>query len=174
MRAARSSPSSTVVLGGFLVSWVVMSPGTVSSSVCGMEWDVPRRPTGCRRFLLPEPGGATPRAASRVVTSQDMELDDGLGDDKPVPPLLPPDDRVWRHPSEVAAAVRRRKDGRVLPVAALSGVIGALLATGVIAVVGDFDGKTDTIRTVVQREASPLAVPVAAGAGYAEVAEKTK
>lgn len=27
--------------------------------------------------------------------------DEGLGDDEPVPPLLPPDDRIWRHPSEV-------------------------------------------------------------------------
>jgi len=27
--------------------------------------------------------------------------DEGPGDDEPVPPLLPPDDRIWRHPSEV-------------------------------------------------------------------------
>lgn len=30
-----------------------------------------------------------------------MEHDDALGDDEPGPPLLPPDDRIWRHPSEL-------------------------------------------------------------------------
>ncbi|HEX2040591.1 MAG TPA: trypsin-like peptidase domain-containing protein [Acidimicrobiales bacterium] len=104
-----------------------------------------------------------------------MELDDGHDDDEPIPPLLPPDDRLWRHPSELAQAVpRRRGDGRVLLIATLSGVIGALLATGVLTVTGTMRARTDTIRTVVQREASPLAVPVAAGAGIVEVAEKAK
>lgn len=108
-----------------------------------------------------------------------MEPDDGLGDDEPVPPLLPPDDRLWRHPSELAPQSRSRKgrrhgDGRVLAIATLSGVIGALLATGVLAATGTMRTRTDTIRTVVQREASPLAVPVAAGAGIVEVAEKAK
>jgi S1-C subfamily serine protease len=108
-----------------------------------------------------------------------MEPDDGLGDDEPVPPLLPPDDRLWRHPSELASQSRPRKgrrrgDGRLLPIATLSGVIGALLATGVLSVTGTMRTRTDTIRTVVQREASPLAVPVAAGAGIVEVAEKAK
>jgi S1-C subfamily serine protease len=116
-----------------------------------------------------------PRTVSMVVISQAMEHDD-----EPIPPLLPPDDRVWRHPSEISSHPlgstrgRRRGDVRVLPVAALSGVIGALLATGVLAAVGDMGNDKETIRTVVQREASPLAVPVAAGAGIVEVAEKTK
>ena len=34
-----------------------------------------------------------------------MASDEERGDDDPVPPLLPPDDRVWRHPSEVAGRV---------------------------------------------------------------------
>lgn len=33
-----------------------------------------------------------------------MASDEGPGDDDPVAPLLPPDDRIWRHPSEVRAA----------------------------------------------------------------------
>jgi S1-C subfamily serine protease len=104
-----------------------------------------------------------------------MELHDGHDDDEPIPPLLPPDDRLWRHPSELATSPRRRRgEGRMLLVATLSGVIGALLATGVLAVTGGMRTRTDTIRTVVQREASPLAVPVAAGAGIVEVAEKAK
>lgn len=107
-----------------------------------------------------------------------MEQDDELGDDEPIPPLLPPDDRLWRHPSELSSSSttngRRLGDGRVLAIATLSGVIGALLATGVLTVTGTMRTRTDTVRTVVQREASPLAVPVAAGAGIVEVVEKAK
>ena len=110
-----------------------------------------------------------------------MERDDGLGEEEPIPPLLPPDDRLWRHPSEMALhpfagrSSRRRRDGtRVWPVAALSGLIGALLATGVLAATGIMAARPDTIRTVVQREASPVAVPVAAGAGIVDIAEKTR
>jgi S1-C subfamily serine protease len=111
-----------------------------------------------------------------------MEHDDSLGDDEPSAPLLPPDDRLWRHPSEVAshlparAGTKRRRtgDGRVWPVSLLAGVIGALLATGVLAVTGTMDRRADTIRTVVQREAPPVAVPVAAGAGIVDIAEKTR
>lgn len=107
-----------------------------------------------------------------------MEHDEGLGDDEPTAPLLPPDDRLWRHPSEMAShpmpAPRPRAAQRGWPVALLAGVIGALLATGVLTVTGTMERKTDTIKTVVQRETAPLAVPVAAGAGIVEIAEKTK
>jgi S1-C subfamily serine protease len=102
-----------------------------------------------------------------------MEPDEGRDDDEPIPPLLPPDDRLWRHPSELAPRTPRR-EGRPLAIAGLSGVIGALLATGVLTVTGTVRPRTDTVRTVVQREASPLAVSVAAGVGIVEVAEKTK
>jgi S1-C subfamily serine protease len=62
-------------------------------------------------------------------------------------PLLPPDDRLWRHPSELALGSHVRAatpahgvasgtpapvEGRMWTVALLSGVIGALLATGVV------------------------------------------
>lgn len=110
-----------------------------------------------------------------------MELDDGLGDDEPLPPLLPADDRLWRHPSEVAARVRhprsagrRRTDGRVWPVALLAGLIGAMLATGVLTASGVMRPRTGTIRTVVQREAAPSAVPAAAGAGIVDIADRTR
>ena len=110
-----------------------------------------------------------------------MELDDGLGDDEPTKPLLPPDDRLWRHPSEVASHPLRRpgppppgSSSRGWPVALLAGVIGALLATGVLTVTGTMERGKDTIRTVVQREASPVAVPVAAGAGIVDIADKTR
>ncbi len=66
-------------------------------------------------------------------------------DEDPHPPLLPPDDRLWRHPSEVGAshtavpldpvAVRRRwlLSHPSRRSALTAGVVGALLATGVVA-----------------------------------------
>ncbi|HEX9969032.1 MAG TPA: trypsin-like peptidase domain-containing protein, partial [Acidimicrobiales bacterium] len=109
-----------------------------------------------------------------------MELDDGLGDDEPTTPLLPPDDRLWRHPSEVAAHIRRPrpprrrgKDGRMWPVALLAGLIGAILATGVLTATGLMSPRS-TIRTVVQREAAPPAVSAVAGAGIVEIADRTR
>jgi S1-C subfamily serine protease len=99
-------------------------------------------------------------------------------DDEPTRPLLPPDDRLWRHPSEVASHPLRpwgrRPTPRGWPVALLGGVIGALLASGVLTVTGTMERRTDTIRTVVQRETAPVAVPVAAGAGIVDIAEKTR
>ncbi len=69
----------------------------------------------------------------------------GPPDDDPHSPLLPPDDRLWRHPSEVGAthptlpldqvAVRRRwlLSHPSRRSALTAGVVGALLATGVVA-----------------------------------------
>ena len=75
-----------------------------------------------------------------------MEPNDELDPDGSRDRLLPPDDRLWRHPSEVASAGGARggapaaatavetpsspPEGRMWTVAILSGVIGALLATG--------------------------------------------
>ena len=63
-----------------------------------------------------------------------MAFDDGPDDESPAyRPPLPPDDRVWRHPSEVAAArAPRGISGTRLWLLALgSGLCGAVLATGV-------------------------------------------
>ncbi len=66
-------------------------------------------------------------------------------DEGPSSPLLPPDDRLWRHPSELGAAhsalpldpvaVRRRwlLSHPTRRSALTAGVVGALLATGVVA-----------------------------------------
>jgi hypothetical protein len=79
------------------------------------------------------------------VVGPGNEFDDGL-EEEPASPLLPPEDRLWRHPSEIAA------HGRSLSEEALNarsrwlsstptragawsaGVIGAVLATGVVLV----------------------------------------
>ncbi len=70
------------------------------------------------------------------------EFEDDTDEDGPVRPLLPPDDRIWRHPSELAALtaspVARPYAGRTAwPVPARAGILaagltGALLATGLV------------------------------------------
>lgn len=74
-----------------------------------------------------------------------MEWDDEGLEDEPPPPLLPPEDRLWRHPSEVATgpvtAVRGTVAGdppRVVTVVALTSCISVLLTLGVVAVVRPF------------------------------------
>ena len=77
-----------------------------------------------------------------------MEWDDDGLDDEPGSPLLPPDDRLWRHPSEVAETSPTMVRGvavvgasassgppRVVTVVALTSAISMLLTLGVVAVV---------------------------------------
>ncbi|MDP1820245.1 MAG: trypsin-like peptidase domain-containing protein [Acidimicrobiales bacterium] len=75
---------------------------------------------------------------------------------------LPPDDRLWRHPSELGrhasgdevAGGRRRRSGRTatLPVALIAGLAGAVLSTGIIAVTGHLSPRVIE-RQVVERVA---------------------
>ena len=73
-----------------------------------------------------------------------MEPDDEHEDDVSSGLLLPPDDRLWRHPSEMAvsgtartavpapalvASPGRPFEGRLWPLVLVSGVVGALIAT---------------------------------------------
>lgn len=90
-----------------------------------------------------------------------MERDDAYGDDEPQPPLLPPDDRLWRHPSEVAAhglpfedAAPPSRAPRMWAVAVLAAAVSALLTVGVVAVTG---GLRQRVRTIpaVERIALP-------------------
>ncbi|MFP5576610.1 MAG: S1C family serine protease [Acidimicrobiia bacterium] len=86
---------------------------------------------------------------------EDRHDEDDVGH---VPPL-PPEDRLWRHPSEVAsgrAAVGRaavattrarpRLDRRTGTLMVLAGMAGATLAVGAVGVLGGFDAR------VVERE----------------------
>ena len=89
------------------------------------------------------------------------EDDDDLGEDQiEFRPPLPPDDRIWRHPSEVAAtgadlatvgrARPRRwpiRRPRMLGLATVSGLVGATLSLGIVAALGGFARET----TIVQR-----------------------
>lgn len=77
-------------------------------------------------------------------------------------PLLPPDDRLWRHPSEMAvgkpaapaaspvAAPGRVFEGRLWPIVLVSGVVGAVLAT---AAAYSFGGATHRVTvTALERD----------------------
>lgn len=101
------------------------------------------------------------------LTSFAMDLDDGLGDesdDDLQGPLLPPDDRLWRHPSEIAAhglpggrsfaGLRGRGRGRaergraVAWESFLSGATGALLVIGLVVAVGGFRTREVPVRSI--------------------------
>lgn len=72
---------------------------------------------------------------------------DDWPDEEPHRPLLPPEDRLWRHPSELSAAIASGAEEQVLAArrrwlastpsragAGAAGLVGALLATGVVLV----------------------------------------
>src|SRR5688500_10297526 len=108
-----------------------------------------------------------------------MEWDDDGLDDGPVPPLLPPEDRLWRHPSEVARGSARpaavtaassaragapRREPRLTTIVGLTSTISVLLTLGVVAVVRP-------VRTNVAVERVPtLATPSGDISGVADVA----
>lgn len=96
-----------------------------------------------------------------------MSLDDeGLDDpdediDGPSStPWVSPDDRLWRHPSEVGF-LRTARDVKPTPwsLGLLSGTIGALLVFGLMALAGLFRPAT-----VLEERAVPMPMPAKAGA----------
>jgi len=108
-----------------------------------------------------------------------VEPDDERDDDGSSGPLLPPDDRLWRHPSELALAGAGRHvdtaeahpvshvrgENRLWVVALLSGVVGALLATGVVYAVGGTRAHKITVAALEQDvESSPVVTLAATGA----------
>src|SRR5688572_27258011 len=114
-----------------------------------------------------------------------MEQDEGFDDDEPRSAWLPPDDRLWRHPSEIGtnpppAALTLTsgpaREPRALTIAVLSGVISSLLTAGLIAVAGGFEESTVPVRSV-EREA-PRSVPVSSVTGgeanVVEIAERLR
>jgi S1-C subfamily serine protease len=106
-----------------------------------------------------------------------MGFDDELdADEPPYRAPLPPDDRVWRHPSELARSVAPARPDRAPAwiVGLISGVTGALLATAVAVVAGGWRDSPTTIERVVERQAVTLP---AAGGGpttVAQVAEQVR
>ena len=84
-------------------------------------------------------------------------MDDSDDDAGALGPPLPPDDRLWRHPSELAwgTAPAPARAPRVWGVALTSGLTGAVLALGVVALVGGL-GDDVTQRTVERVPADDL------------------
>jgi serine protease Do len=81
-----------------------------------------------------------------------MEFDDGLDDDPSVYRTPPPqDDRLWRHPSELPT---RKGGDRTWLIASIAGMVGAMLATGVVVVAGGLDRPG--AERVVEREEVPV------------------
>lgn len=87
-----------------------------------------------------------------------MDPDDGVEEEGPLRPWLPPDDRLWRHPSEVASnqshqvmVARGRRVSRQWSVAIVAGLVGALLASGIGLAAGEFGGGTTILRPVTNQ-----------------------
>jgi putative serine protease PepD len=116
-------------------------------------------------------GAATSNFGGASLGSKTMEPDDGLDDDSPSTPLLPPDDRLWRHPSEMHLAAGSRGGGsgdlvsrppsgglgsersgshRVWALAVVAGLVGALAASGVGMITGVFERQTTVVGSVNQ------------------------
>ena len=91
-----------------------------------------------------------------------VPVDDDADDDASVfGPPLPPDDRLWRHPSELnwqrAAPGRQRKESRPWGLAMVAGTVGAVVAVGAIALVHGFEP------TVVEQRFDPSVSSALAG-----------
>lgn len=103
-----------------------------------------------------------------------MGFDDGLEDEWPAfRAPLPPDDRIWRHPSELATIASRRPERAPWVVGLISGVAGALLATGITVAAGGL-GRTATVQRVVERQAVALPAATTGAATVAAVAEQVR
>ncbi len=96
-----------------------------------------------------------------------MEWEDEGHDEEPGSPLLPPDDRLWRHPSEAAGAPATAVRGalapssvsdtpRVVTVIALTSCISVLLTMGVVAVVRPFRLRVPTEPTAATTDVARL------------------
>jgi S1-C subfamily serine protease len=103
-----------------------------------------------------------------------VEPDDGPEEEGPFSPWVPPDDRLWRHPSEVPAAETaepessepsepssrrsvnsalasrfRSPAGRLWSVAVIAGIIGAVAASGIGMTTGAFQRETTVVHSVI-------------------------
>ncbi|HEV3353765.1 MAG TPA: trypsin-like peptidase domain-containing protein [Acidimicrobiales bacterium] len=96
-----------------------------------------------------------------------MEFEDGLDDDPSsyrTPP--PPDDRLWRHPSELLS--KQSAGERTWLVASISGMVGALLATAVVVVAGGV-GQRGSERVIERQEMPVQTVSTGATGGQSVV-----
>ncbi len=85
-----------------------------------------------------------------------MEPNDSSEEEGPFHPYISPDDRLWRHPSEMptpplgSALTTRAVPSRMWTVALLAGVVGALLASGVSVATGSYGNHTTVVQPVTK------------------------
>jgi S1-C subfamily serine protease len=109
----------------------------------------------------------------RVPPLQPGDPGDGHGedhhdaDDVAYVPPLPPEDRLWRHPSEVASGrpvapptpAPTRFDRRTAVLLVASGVVGATLAVGGVVALGGFDERVVERQVAVQASSASAEGP---------------
>jgi putative serine protease PepD len=82
-----------------------------------------------------------------------------MDEDDELPPLLPPEDRLWRHPSEVGLAARARQTMKrgpgLLAVTALTSTVSVLLTLGIVAAVKPWRGADDDNRRAAAASLTP-------------------
>jgi S1-C subfamily serine protease len=101
-----------------------------------------------------------------------MAFDDGLDDDPSSYRTPPPqDDRLWRHPSEMRPL--RGVGEHTWLVASISGMVGALLATGVVVVAGGLQGR-NTERVVERQEVPVQTVSSPGGPSVVDIAQRVR
>ena len=90
-----------------------------------------------------------------------MDPGESFSDDEPAAGWISPDDRLWRHPSEVAIASARptRSEPRVWTVAILAGVIASMLTSSLIVAAGGF--KKTVVHSVERVSPSVTTVELA-------------
>ena len=99
-----------------------------------------------------------------------MEPDDVPEDEGPLLPWISPDDRLWRHPSEMGSSTPRpvveetrpARSGsvRLWSVAVVAGVVGAVLASGVGVATGGLVQRTTTVLAPVTHMVTPSSMTV--------------
>jgi S1-C subfamily serine protease len=114
-----------------------------------------------------------------------VPFDDGEDDDAPVGGApLPPDDRLWRHPSELGAsadpsfaassAATDASGTRLWAVAVVAGLIGSALSLGVVAVAGRLSTEVvekPVVERVAVRPVAELNLAGASGQGVIAIAK---
>ena len=108
------------------------------------------------------PGGEATVSSAAVERSGGDDWGDGASDDDGpwYGAPLPPDDRLWRHPTELALGGFRppaARRGPLWPAALVSGLVGSVLTCGLLAAAGVLGGDTTTV--VRERELVPRAAP---------------
>jgi putative serine protease PepD len=113
-----------------------------------------------------------------------VAADDDEGDELGFGQPLPPDDRLWRHPSELGAEVTGQRSGvvadtrrashesRLWGLALVSGLAGAVLATGVVAALGGLGARV-VEHQIIERIAVQPKLSAPAGSASADIAALT-